>query len=83
MYYDDDIADLAWEAGPTGFCKCCGEKCTGITVDFGIGPYEYGSIRSVDVRLEMVSDCCEDEIVDDIEDVDEHSETCPCERCNG
>ena len=62
-YYDDDIADLAWEAPPTGYCACCGEEAEGRTVDYGIGVYEYGSAREVDVRLEMVSDCCEDELL--------------------
>lgn len=31
-------------------------------VDFGYGPYEYGSIRGVHHAYAMVSDCCEAEV---------------------
>ena len=47
-----------------GVCKSCGEECTAEIVDFGIGPYEYGSIRAVDVQLSEVSPCCEDDVID-------------------
>ena len=60
--YDDYEDDFVPEAPPTGICKSCGEECTGRTVDFGIGPYDYGGSRGYDVRLKMVSNCCEDEI---------------------
>ena len=57
---ESDVAD-----GPKeGVCKSCGEECTAEIVDFGIGPYEYGSIRAVDVQLHEVSPCCEDDVID-------------------
>jgi len=46
-------------------CENCGEPCEVITVDVGIGPYEYWGARGNDVRLAEVSDCCEDNVVED------------------
>jgi hypothetical protein len=40
-------------------CKGCGEPCRVISVDFGIGAYEYWGAPGYDSRIELVSDCCE------------------------
>jgi hypothetical protein len=40
-------------------CKECGEPCTVIGVDFGIGAYEYWGATGYDSRVELVSNCCE------------------------
>ena len=57
---ESDVAD-----GPReGVCNSCGEECTAVTVDFGIGPYECWGARGNDVQLEEVSPCCEDDVVD-------------------
>ena len=61
--YEDDIADLAWEPPDSGYCACCGEEADAIVIDSGIGPYEYGDERAVDIRLDTVSKCCEDELL--------------------
>ena len=46
-------------------CENCGEPCEVVTVDMGIGPYEYWGARGNDVRLAEVSDCCEDNVIED------------------
>jgi hypothetical protein len=40
-------------------CKACNRECNVVTVDFGIGAYEYWGAPGVDVQLAEVSDCCE------------------------
>ena len=61
--YEPDYADLAWEPPDSGYCACCGEEADAKIIDEGIGVYEYGSAREVDVQLVTVSDCCEDELL--------------------
>lgn len=46
-------------------CDACGRECRRITVDFGIGAYEYWGAPGFDVQLAEVSDCCEADCVDD------------------
>ncbi len=41
------------------YCSECLQPCEEITVDFGIGAYEYAGAPSYDIRLSLVSDCCE------------------------
>ncbi len=48
---------------PFGACSDCGESCSGILVDFGIGPYEYGSYSGCDEMWLWSSPCCEAEIL--------------------
>lgn len=48
-----------------GICANCGFECEVIVIDVGIGAYEYWGAREVDSRLEVVSDCCEDDALDD------------------
>jgi len=55
-------ADVS-EGPEMGVCKECGEPCIPKTIDTGIGVYEYGDERAVDVALEEVSPCCEAEVV--------------------
>lgn len=42
-------------------CKCCEKPCHVIEVDFGIGAYEYWGSTGVDVNIQEVSGCCEDD----------------------
>jgi len=49
----------------TGRCRACGEPCTSVTVDYGIGAYEYHGARGYDSRPAEVSPCCEDVVVED------------------
>jgi len=49
----------------TGICTRCGQPCTVVVIDFGIGEYEYGSVKGFDSRPAAVSNCCEVEAVDE------------------
>lgn len=40
-------------------CKECNKECRVITVDFGIGSYEYWGAPGYDSRPADVTDCCE------------------------
>lgn len=61
--YDEEEDWVAQDEEPnphvTGICSGCGQEVTSVTVDFGIGPYEYWGARGVDTRYEEVSPCCE------------------------
>jgi hypothetical protein len=43
----------------TGTCSHCGEHCTVIGVDDGIGPYEFWGQKGRHVDIVQVSNCCE------------------------
>ena len=58
-----DPSDIEYDERLQGGGLACGEECTAVTVDFGIGPYECWGARGNDVQLEEVSPCCEDEVV--------------------
>jgi hypothetical protein len=45
-------------------CDACGEPCDTISVDFGIGAYEFGSERGVHHDYGDASDCCEADVVE-------------------
>ena len=47
---------------PQGFCPNCGDECSGILIDVGIGPYEYWGSCGVDTQLVWVSPCCEEDL---------------------
>jgi hypothetical protein len=49
-------------------CSACGQRCRKVTVDFGIGAYEYWGAPGFDVQLADVSDCCEAECLDENDD---------------
>ena len=70
-----DPSDIEYDERTQGICSSCGEECTAITEDHGIGVYEYGSERAVDVRLAEVSPCCGDEVVSQDEYDDSIEET--------
>ena len=40
-------------------CKGCGDPCNVISVDFGIGPYEYWGATGCHTDIQLVSNCCE------------------------
>ena len=72
--YDNDgfevtEADVA-EEPEGGWCANCKEECDAKIIDNGIGVYEYGSERAVDIRLDTVSCCCEDEVLTEAPDED-------------
>ena len=64
-YYGEEIdpSDIERDERTQGVCSSCGEECTAVTEDHGIGVYEYGSERARDVRLSEVSPCCEGEVI--------------------
>jgi len=49
---------------PSGICDCCGEACTAQPIDVGIGPYEYWGARGNHVDIQLLSPCCEAEVVE-------------------
>jgi len=54
------------------YCAHCLKECGTTTIDEGIGSYEYWGATGVDIRLVEVSDCCEDDLLDELpEDEDE------------
>ena len=72
--YDNDgfevtEADVA-EEPEGGWCANCKEECDAKIIDEGIGPYEYGDERGLDVSLLTVSDCCEAEVLKEAPDED-------------
>ena len=48
------------------YCAGCLKECDAITIDEGIGAYEYWGDKGVDIRLVEVSDCCEDDLLDEL-----------------
>jgi hypothetical protein len=47
------------------WCSACKQECVETAVDFGIGPYEFHGTRGVDRNVQVVSDCCESEVLYD------------------
>lgn len=43
-------------------CTECSQPCHIVSVDFGIGAYEYWGAVGCDVQVCEVSDCCEAEV---------------------
>lgn len=46
-------------------CTGCGEGCTVVEVDFGVGHYEYWGAPGFHRDVQRVSNCCEAPIRDD------------------
>ena len=55
-----------------GWCEECGDACSGVLVDQGIGPYEYWGSRGTHHDWVVVSPCCEAGILD----TDPHCSKC-------
>lgn len=70
-HYEIEHEELEVEEGSV--CASCGRVCKPTVVNFGIGPYEFWGQRGVDSNKQVVSDCCEDEILPppEVDDVDE------------
>lgn len=51
------------------YCTKCKEPCQAILYDYGIGHYEYWGATGNDVRLEVVSLCCDAPVVDDNDNI--------------
>ncbi len=47
------------------YCTACGDACTAVTEDHGIGSYEYWGATGYDSRIETLSNCCDAEITDE------------------
>lgn len=45
-------------------CNACGEECSLSWQDTGIGAYEYWGAKGVDVRMELLSECCGSEVTE-------------------
>lgn len=71
IYFDDDYdrydpSDDYDQYDPSGdvWCSCCHKPTIGVTVDYGIGEYEYWGRVEVHHDYEVVSACCEEELLD-------------------
>jgi hypothetical protein len=63
---DEDFSDdreIGGESAPSGICSECGEECTGVAVDEGIGAYEFWGAKGVQHDWRWASPCCEAEVV--------------------
>lgn len=47
-----------------GWCECCGQACHGITVDNGIGSYEYWGSKGTHHQYDIESSCCNATVLD-------------------
>ena len=47
------------------FCKECKEECQLVTIDNGIGHYEYWGAKGYDSQPFTGSNCCECEVMDE------------------
>ena len=47
-----------------GICADCGKPCTSITIDDGIGSYEYWGAKGTHHDYVEASPCCQAEVVD-------------------
>ena len=47
------------------FCKECKRECELITIDEGIGSYEYWGAPGYDSKIFTGSNCCETEVMDE------------------
>jgi hypothetical protein len=60
-WYDEyDPADDAQK----GYCAECHEWVTGVTIDEGIGHYEYWGCQGIHHDYRTVSPCCEADLLD-------------------
>lgn len=50
-----------------GYCGECKKECNVVTVDYGIGPYEFWGAKGYDSRPADVSNCCEATVYEDEE----------------
>jgi len=44
-------------------CSECRQPCRDVERDFGIGAYEYWGARGVDTNLQLVSECCDGDLL--------------------
>ena len=56
------------------YCTGCAEKCTYKVEDCGIGETEYMGRTSVHQQLEVMSDCCSEQVMEGIEPTSEEME---------
>ncbi len=63
-----DAQDAAREdapEAPVGICTECGAEADGVTVDEGIGSYEYWGMRGTHHDYRTVSKCCEADLAEE------------------
>jgi hypothetical protein len=58
----------------TKYCSACLEECEAVTIDEGIGHYEYWGATGVDIQLVEVSDCCEEELLDELPEEEDNED---------
>lgn len=55
-----------------GICASCGKQAKAVRRDMGIGPYEYWGARGTHHDWQIVSECCEAEVMEpDVESEDD------------
>lgn len=60
----DNTPDFDEDTPDSAYCTACGEECIPITIDEGIGSYEYWGSKAVHHDLQRVSPCCHAPTVD-------------------
>lgn len=53
----------AYPHAPESLCACCGLPADTMTVDFGIGAYEYWGSKGIHSDVQEVTACCESDFV--------------------
>jgi hypothetical protein len=62
QYHEDDVV--------SGYCIQCARDATETPVDFGIGSYEYWGAKGTHEDVQLVSECCEAEVVKHLYDTE-------------
>ena len=64
MREDEGSLDCDDDLPGSGWCVECGQECTPIAVDNGIGSYDYWGATGVHTQIDIESDCCNADVVD-------------------
>ncbi len=57
-----------------GFCSECKKPCQEVERDFGIGAYEYWGATGSHHNWQWVSECCDGDVVDSLDELEEETE---------
>lgn len=52
------------------FCSKCKQECSSVERDFGYGSYDYFGAKGCHTHWEWVSECCEEEILEELDEDD-------------
>jgi hypothetical protein len=58
------------EGRPMSFCSKCKQECSSVERDFGYGSYDYFGAKGCHTHWEWVSECCEEEILEELDEDD-------------